>query len=193
MSMPTSTPLYKKNITDGGLDADKDTNPRARMQYLALDTQIWYICFEDGIWTPQKIPIPLPTYADPMVNTVDSIPQSIYTVANDICFLSFNIPNGLNGNNTVVFSTSSTVAGLADDNILAVYTRISDHDILKTFSDGIIKKGTPVYVYRKAVGYLTYSALMADIKTFAANTITGSNGLLIKIAQPLKMAVRVVA
>ncbi|MDV0447159.1 hypothetical protein MsAg5_10360 [Methanosarcinaceae archaeon Ag5] len=55
---------YTKSDVQGGLDADKPPHPLAKEIYIATDTQILYICFEDDVWTGQPIPVQNPLSTD---------------------------------------------------------------------------------------------------------------------------------
>jgi len=194
MSMPESTPLYRKNITDGGLDADKDPNPRARMQYLALDTQILYICFEDGIWIRQPMPFKIPQYAEPTTFELSNFNGATLSYEKDLCYLAFHTNStgtlALNGYGGII-STAPTAAQINRDNILAAACRYPGNGpsyVFNHFDTGIIKAGTVLYFFTKMGLYTTFDELIAAAATFAPSALTTSNAIDIKYASYLKTA-----
>lgn len=50
MSVPHSTPIYKKNNIAAGLLIDRPDTPQPGDQYLTTDTEQYFVCYETGVW-----------------------------------------------------------------------------------------------------------------------------------------------
>ena len=183
MSAPQSTPIYRKNTMSAGLLTDRPDTPQIGDEYLSTDTKQYFICYEVGVWVLNS-----PTYAEsPDVEMIPIPASNTFTPASDYCYFETTVyVNGFG----ILVSTASPSETVTAENVIAAGHRLPTNaaqTTLKKFDNGLIKKGTVLYIYRYTVNCATLDALLAS--TIPTVSLTGtSNGFGIKKAYSLKTA-----
>ena len=158
-----------------GLDANKPADPAAGDIYISTDMGKLNICFKVGVWASQPLPLPITIGDDSTLNfngkplvTPDgsaiSLTQAATFTINEDVFGIMPNPNG----NTSIISTSPTLAGVTDKNIIGAQSRVPQNaaTIELRLNNTVTPKGTTVYVYSRAKSYSSMESLLGELSTF---------------------------